>query len=235
MLHCSSCRTPLFQELDHSKKSVFRLVVAFLVSIFIHAIALLTTGQGLHSGSHITVSHGMQNGAIHALLTDLPLPPQSQTDHNPPTNHPADEVLHDQAVRPEAPASNNENKSPPAPSKSSTSTDAEPSAGSFGMDAPVLELPFAPRYPIQLMVKGVRGSVTASFKVGRSGVPEDVEIIDSSPPGAFDSAVIDALQQARFSIDAVRPNSAWITTIIFDPSGTRSQGKNTQSVLRPKP
>jgi len=55
-----------------------------------------------------------------------------------------------------------------------------------------------PAYPESMLSTPISGSVTLSFDIDQSGVPSNVKVLRSSPPGVFDSAAVLALQQWYF-------------------------------------
>jgi TonB family protein len=55
-----------------------------------------------------------------------------------------------------------------------------------------------PPYPKGLLGAPVSGAVTLSFDLGASGVPSNVKVVKSTPPGVFDAAAVLALQQWYF-------------------------------------
>lgn len=56
----------------------------------------------------------------------------------------------------------------------------------------------APHYPRRARLRGLEGSVTAEFTIGRDGVVNDIRIVASKPSGVFDHAVESALSEWRF-------------------------------------
>jgi protein TonB len=58
-----------------------------------------------------------------------------------------------------------------------------------------------PQYPRRALTRRIEGFVVAEFTVDRSGhvVADSFEIVESSPPGMFDSAVERALLRWRFN------------------------------------
>lgn len=58
-----------------------------------------------------------------------------------------------------------------------------------------------PQYPRRALTRRIEGFVVAEFSVDRSGhvVPDSFTIVESSPPGMFDSAVERALLRWRFN------------------------------------
>ena len=61
-----------------------------------------------------------------------------------------------------------------------------------------------PPYPEALLAAPVTGAVTLSFDLGASGIPSNVKVVKSTPPGVFDTAAVLALQQWYFE----RPEGA---------------------------
>lgn len=55
-----------------------------------------------------------------------------------------------------------------------------------------------PRYPPRARADGVEGHVVLSLLVDASGRVEKVQVLESSPPGVFDDAALDAVRQWRF-------------------------------------
>lgn len=55
-----------------------------------------------------------------------------------------------------------------------------------------------PAYPESLLAAPVAGSVSLAFDLDASGVPSNVKVVHSTPPGVFDSAAVLALQQWYF-------------------------------------
>lgn len=96
--------------------------------------------------------------------------------------------------------------------------------------APVLTVGIEPGYPLPLFLKGVAGSVTATFRVGKGGIFESIQVIESSPAGVFDKAVIEAIGVARILESSAPLGRELMITITFDPAGT---GAQPQLVKRP--
>lgn len=95
--------------------------------------------------------------------------------------------------------------------------------------APGFEQAFVPRYPFLALSKGIRGKVTARFRVGKEGSIEDVTIISSPVSGGFDAAVVQALANTRITPGSARPNSLMMVTVIFDPAGVSLQDPFAQT------
>lgn len=55
-----------------------------------------------------------------------------------------------------------------------------------------------PAYPEEARRRGIEGSVLVALHIDEAGVVREVEILQSTPPGVFDAAVIAAYGQARF-------------------------------------
>ena len=62
----------------------------------------------------------------------------------------------------------------------------------------------AAAYPRAALKNGTTGRVKAILTVGERGDVIDVEILESSPPGVFDDAVVKALKQYRFEADGTK-------------------------------
>ena len=56
----------------------------------------------------------------------------------------------------------------------------------------------APTYPDQALKEGLSGSVTVDFTVDVTGQPTEPRIVDSTPPGVFDQAALEALAHWRY-------------------------------------
>jgi len=55
-----------------------------------------------------------------------------------------------------------------------------------------------PRYPYQATRRGIEGWVRVAFRVTETGTVEDVEVLESEPPGVFDQAAVNAVYRWRF-------------------------------------
>lgn len=56
----------------------------------------------------------------------------------------------------------------------------------------------APEYPDRALNNRVSGSVTVQYVVDKKGYTTDVQVIDSTPPGVFDRAAMDAIRRWRY-------------------------------------
>ncbi len=56
-----------------------------------------------------------------------------------------------------------------------------------------------PAFPARARALGQSGFVTVSFVVDLDGSTQDVNVVESSPPGVFDEAAIDAVRGWRFN------------------------------------
>jgi len=56
----------------------------------------------------------------------------------------------------------------------------------------------APKYPAQAERAGIEGEVVVGFALTPEGRPRDLEIIESTPPGVFDDAAMDAVRSWRY-------------------------------------
>ncbi len=81
-----------------------------------------------------------------------------------------------------------------------------------------------PAYPDSMRATPVAGAVTMSFDLDQSGVPSNVKVLKSIPPGSFDTAAMVALQQWYFEpVDGSAPapglQHASVTLNFKPPSG----------------
>jgi protein TonB len=58
--------------------------------------------------------------------------------------------------------------------------------------------PVQPQYPEEARLKGQQGSVVLQLRIDQFGVVHDIEVVESTPPGVFDQACLDAFGAARF-------------------------------------
>ena len=56
----------------------------------------------------------------------------------------------------------------------------------------------SPKYPRKALSRGIEGSVTVEFTVTEKGSVEDPVVVESDPPGIFDSAAIDAVSLYKY-------------------------------------
>ena len=61
---------------------------------------------------------------------------------------------------------------------------------------PLSQLP--PQYPYKAAQRGIEGWVRVEFDVTATGSVENVEVLESDPPGVFDKAAIRAVSRWRF-------------------------------------
>jgi len=80
-----------------------------------------------------------------------------------------------------------------------------------------------PAYPDAMLSTPVPGQVTLSFDLEPSGVPSNVKVLHSDPPGVFDTAAVVALQQWYFEpLDGPPPagvQHASVTVNFKPPAG----------------
>lgn len=95
----------------------------------------------------------------------------------------------------------------------------------LGSVPPKFDVEIDPQYPFQLLVKGIRGTVTATFKVGSGGRIEEFEILDSYPPGLFENSVYQAAIAAKVHENSNSQGSRFVIKIIFDPTGTGARSE----------
>ena len=89
----------------------------------------------------------------------------------------------------------------------------------------IFETPFRPFYPLHLLNRGTRGHVTVKLLISDDGAFREIEIIDSTPTGAFDDEVLRALQTARTKPKAGQTNQRYVLSIVFDPGALGSTHK----------
>lgn len=56
-----------------------------------------------------------------------------------------------------------------------------------------------PLYPQQALLDGVQGQVEVQFTLSAGGVPQDLQVVDSSVPGMLNAAALQALSRWRFT------------------------------------
>ncbi len=56
-----------------------------------------------------------------------------------------------------------------------------------------------PQYPQSARQQGVEGFVKLSYRVTVGGVVENVQVVESQPPGVFDAAAIAAVERWRYN------------------------------------
>ena len=73
-----------------------------------------------------------------------------------------------------------------------------PETGEPGVDYPQPIIRLEPRYPDSALRRGTQGHVRVQFAITEAGRVEDIEVLESEPPGVFDRACIAAVRQWRF-------------------------------------
>ncbi|MDN5864153.1 MAG: TonB family protein, partial [Gammaproteobacteria bacterium] len=84
----------------------------------------------------------------------------------------------------------------------------------------------SPRYPRAAFLKGTKGSVTIRFTIEPNGSTGNIRILAATPPGIFEQATRDAVQEWEFIPATVngRPVASTVTrTLIFKPPPQKSQ------------
>lgn len=86
----------------------------------------------------------------------------------------------------------------------------------------------SPVYPSEALLAGIQGTVVVEFALNTNGVPQDLEVVDSSA-GQFDVAALQALARWRFTPPAV-PGRRYRQTFTFrlggKTSGDAAAGRN---------
>jgi protein TonB len=54
-------------------------------------------------------------------------------------------------------------------------------------------------HPSQAMQRGLEGWVDLEFVVDRNGQPQNLAVVQASPPGRFDAAALAAVEQYRYA------------------------------------
>lgn len=175
----------------------FGLLQALSLSIFIHTLPFLLSGQSYspQSGADTTQTKAEQSTNKATLKARLA-----------PTTS--------ESIAPAIPE--DAESTPQPPTALSDSTQANSSEGN---GSPRFATELTPYYPIHLIATGIRGSVTVKFTINEQGSPEDMEILDSNPPGAFDVAALDALANCRFIHGSFAPHHPLTISIQFTPEG----------------
>lgn len=84
---------------------------------------------------------------------------------------------------------------------------------------PHFENEFTPYYPLHLLAKGTRGSVSVEFSIGADGAPTDVVIVGGTNEEAFHVATLSALEFSRFTSGSHHRGMRYVLTVTFDPQG----------------
>lgn len=87
---------------------------------------------------------------------------------------------------------------PVAPKPAPAPTGALPVAGGGGEGALVPISTPAPEYPREASMAGTTGYVVVAFTLNVAGVPQDISVIESSPPRVFDQSARRAVARWRF-------------------------------------
>ncbi|CUS48017.1 MAG: TonB receptor energy transduction system periplasmic component TonB2 [Idiomarinaceae bacterium HL-53] len=78
----------------------------------------------------------------------------------------------------------------PAPTPATAPQEAE--------EAPEPIVRVAPLYPARAVRNRIEGYVDLRFRIDKAGQPKDIEVVESSPAGVVDRAVIRAVEQWRY-------------------------------------
>lgn len=79
-------------------------------------------------------------------------------------------------------------------------------------DPPSFRTRVLPEYPARAKQRGIEGSVTVSVLVGTDGIMKDYQILEASPEGVFEDAVVLALRQSTFEPASYKgtPVESWV-------------------------
>lgn len=58
--------------------------------------------------------------------------------------------------------------------------------------------PIQPQYPEPARIEGIQGNVVIQIRIDQYGVVQDIEVVESTPPGVFDQSSLEAFRHARF-------------------------------------
>lgn len=64
---------------------------------------------------------------------------------------------------------------------------------------PEITTPVLPVYPEEARRRGIQGSVVIEVHIDETGRVRDIEVLEASPPGVFDAAVLDVYGKAEYS------------------------------------
>ena len=79
-----------------------------------------------------------------------------------------------------------------------------------------------PRYPVDAIASQTSGKVVLRVLIGTDGSVRDVVVDESTPPGVFDAATIEAARQWRFNpaMEDGEPVEGWVRIPVeFDVHG----------------
>ena len=186
-----------------SKRSLLWVLLAFVAGLVL--FALVTSGGRKEEFYRADITPPTATGPGYAPLP-APLPGERDTasglGKSPPADRPASEKprLVETAPSPiptqVAPA--------PKPMPASTpSSDPKPIPGKSP----------APRYPSQALRRGESGTVTVRVDIGADGVPNQVDVANSSGSRQLDRAAMDAVRRWRFT-PAMRQGEAVAGTVV---------------------
>jgi TonB family protein len=201
-----------FTEFGRSKISPIGWSLIF--SVFLHALLMLASGDGLMFSERKATSHIRAfTGGIYLQFrnAEISTPTSSITKLDPEI------VSQANLASNRIPVVKENLEKPLANQVSSPGKGKEHELNVSSL--PIMLVGIEPRYPLPLLVKNVRGSVSATFRIGSEGRFEDIQIIESSPEGVFDKVVIDAISAAIAAEGSVRKGNKFKITFVFDPSG----------------
>lgn len=186
------------------------LLLATAMSVFVHGLVFWVIEKGVFSATRPEVANMLLIQALIVNRSPLPMI-ESNSVENLSSQAPASNagsLGSELAKRVEkSPVSDAIQSSQLEKSKTVTSLNPIPIVG------------IEPVYPLLLLSNNVRGTVTASFRVGEGGKFENVEILESIPAGKFDRSVIEAITSARIVEGSLPLKKELMITVVFDPTG----------------
>lgn len=214
-------------------KPKLRLSTSLAVSILFHWLVFLSWGNGFDGNRHsVNLSEAKQQ-VLRATLGSSGAEQATAIAASQEADQEASFAVNESNTKAEPSIASQPTDRKEKVATRSTATEAaseRPESKEIsGPQFPVFEQAFAPIYPVRALMKAIRGSVTASFRVGKDGTPIDVEIIGGTGSAEFDNAVIQALGNTRIKPGSVRAHSLMIVTVIFDSSGTSVEGSFSQN------
>lgn len=171
-----------------SRRALLWMLLAFVAGLLVFALVWSNRGDEFYRAGPAAPTAGGPDYA--PLPTPLPAERDASDLVRPPIVKRGDEERPQLVEAPKPPPPPAAGPAPPrAPSAPMASTTRpEPIAGRTP----------APRYPLQALRRGERGTVVVRAEVGLDGVPTSVSIADGSGSRSLDRAALDAVQRWRF-------------------------------------
>src|SRR5688572_13406009 len=186
-----------------SKRSLLWVLLAFVAGLALFALA--TSGGRKEDFYRADITSPTATGPDYAPLP-TPLPAGRDTASGlgkaPPADRPATEKP--QLV---------ETAPPPPPSQVATAPKPAPPSTLGSDPRPIPGQSPAPRYPTRALRRGEGGTVMVRVEIGADGVPDEVDVANSSGSRQLDRAAMDAVRRWRFT-PAMRQGEAVAGTVV---------------------